>query len=245
MRLWLPSRGKFCGWMRRIAQQLLILTVIMPIRAQAEIMMVFLGLLPSGWISDTHNVTIRTDDGNGGLFDRLFTIDVERPLSGVNILPENPDISNNNRSDANSNKANNGVGQLISSFVGGSRSGQLQAFYGESSLDQIILENVTMTLQSSIADINIGSNNIINTPVIIEANLEILNINKDAQTTNNYTRMVDFLKITSEFSEDDSDENTQDLLGDFIDNIINNQFETIQNYNEQRIARLMDALSTR
>lgn len=195
-------------------------------------------------VQDTHNVVIRTEDGNGGLFDRTFTIDVTRQ-SGVNILPDNPDITNNSdHSDGSNEGNNNGLGQLIGNFVNGSRSGQLQAFYGEKGLGQIILENVTMTLQSSIAGINIGSNN----SVIIEATLEAQNTPTDDKEANQYTRMVEFLKITSEFSDDDilNDINTKakNSYDNFIDDgPIVDQFDTIKNYNDQRLARIMSALS--
>ena len=93
------------------------------------------------------DITIQTDDGNGGTFDQIFTIDVERVDDGNVRLPADPNFSDVGRGllEDDRNISDSDRSPLIQNFVNGSGFDG-NAYYGETSLGQIIRENITFEI---------------------------------------------------------------------------------------------------
>jgi hypothetical protein len=202
-------------------------------------------------IADSHSVMIRTSDGNGGVMDRTFTINVEEFIdTTVTGGPTDPNFKGDIKSRLleEERDRSNETRSILSNFLSGKESQQLSGFYGEASLGQIIRQNTTFTIQDMLnaKQANIKSDSI----------FEQLNTNtSDTDVTNEdavrFTKMADFLKSTMEFGGEDNNarldetaEETRTKNNEEKPSIktIDVELENILSYHEQRAKRLHDAL---
>ncbi len=196
-----------------------------------------------------HTVTIRTDDNNGGTFDQTFTINVEKVDNFV-PLPSNPNFGDVGRGEEDNRDLSGQPNRapLIQNFVSGNG---INAFYGEGNLGQIIRENTTFDIQSFLNDVDANAND--------TNSFNFSNLESDGTDTplsiddaeNNYTRMVDFLKSTQDFAGEDAvdspdkkDNKNPDDVDLVVSSItsIDQEFDNIITYHEQRAEKLLEAL---
>jgi hypothetical protein len=188
----------------------------------------------------TVDLIIQTDDGNGGTFDQMFTIDVERVDDGNVSIPNDPNFGGIGRGLLEERKIfESDSSPLIQNFVNGDGN----AYYGETSLGQIIRENTTFEI-ASLLD---GEQSQSSPPLFTDLTpSEIQGADDElSQRQSQYTRMVDFLKSTEEFSGEESDTTNDD---ETINNdrtpiqTVEDQFDNILTYHEQRAINLVKAL---
>ena len=196
-----------------------------------------------------HTVTIRTDDNNGGTFDQTFTINVERVDNFV-APPSNPNFGDVGRGELDKRDfGGDSRSPLIQSFVTGDGT---NAFYGEGNLGQIIRQNTTLDIRSTLDRIEGNSankNGLIGAVFGDNGEQAIQQSTDDNGRQSHYTRMVDFLKSTQEFLDElptdnnrnsDNEESDEESILPIID--INQEFDNILTYQQDRIAHLMEAL---
>jgi hypothetical protein len=191
----------------------------------------------------TVDLMIQTDDGNGGTFDQMFTIDVERVDDGNVSIPNDPNFGGVGRGLLEKDRIfESDSTPLIQNFVNGSGFDG-NAYYGETSLGQIIRENTTFEI-ASLLDGNTSQQP---SNILFEATETNAQIPESelSETQSHYTRMVDFLKSTEAFSGDGTNnDNPQDSNEEINLDIktIEDQFDNILTYHEQRAINLVKAL---
>jgi hypothetical protein len=203
--------------------------------------------------AEFHTVTIRTDDGAGGTFDRMLTIDVERALDGV-ITPTDGNFGSVDRGllDKDPVFEDQGPESLIQNFVSGNESSRINAYYGVNNLGQLIRQNTTFNIQDMLSE---TKSNVEGSLPNYQKEIGGINIepNKSEITPsadNHYTRMVDFLRSTQDFGDDtplaemkDNEPAESDEQKTSIKNI-EDEFDDVVTYHQQRINQLMEALQS-
>lgn len=186
-------------------------------------------------LAASHNVTIQTNDNNGGTFDRTFTIDVlaERSDFVPQISIENfGDVGRGleeERRIFSSEKSQS----IINNFI--MEKSSANAFYGEGGIGEIIRQNTQFNndfefndnLMSTIDLLPEGENN------------EVPVQNEDLKNTQRFTRMVDFLRTSNDFSPN---EGNDDVKIEMAVTSIDETFDNITVYHQARAAQILKAL---
>jgi VCBS repeat-containing protein len=197
--------------------------------------------------AESHSVTVQTDDGNGGIFEQEFTIEVERADDGVNVLPDAPDFGESSGRLLEEDRIIDSQSQssLLDNLL--NNNALSNAFYGSDGLPQILrqaMQSITPTINQD-GSFGFSFNNDTNTEEAIEnTNEQLIDDN-----STNFTRLVDFLKMTENFNgEELSQENVMNETTDTDDGTIvtflniQDQFDNVLTYHQQRAQSLLDAL---
>ena len=193
----------------------------------------------------TVDLVIQTDDGNGGIFDRILTIDVERVDDGNVRIPTDPNFGDVGRGLLEEERGNDDgdSSPIIQNFINGSPFDG-NAYYGETKLSQIIRENTTFEIASLLN--NNPSQQAINHLVEAESFQAPISEDVSQETQGHYTRMVDFLKSTEEFSGEETPIDAKDQQDNAEKDLkitgIEDEFDNMLNYHEQRAQNLIKAL---
>ena len=202
--------------------------------------------------AEFHTVTIRTDDNAGGTFDRMFTIDVERASDAV-ITPTDGNFGDVDRGLLEKDPVFEDTGRdaLIQNFVGG-ESSRNNAYYGANNLGQLIRENTTFSVQDMLSDTNtdVGGSLPNHQDEIGTIDIAQDKLDKTLPAGDRYTKMVDFLRSTQDFGDDtplaemeDNKPAEDDKDKTSIKNI-EDEFDDVLTYHQQRINQLMEALQS-
>ncbi len=202
--------------------------------------------------AEFHTVTIRTDDNTGGTFDRTFTIDVERALDGV-TAPTDGNFGDVDRGLLDKDPVFDDTSHesLIQNFVAGEAS-KSNAYYGANNLGQLIRENTTFSIQDMLSETNtdVGGGSPNHQTEIDKVNISQDRLDKTLPVSDRYTKMVDFLRSTQDFGDDKplaEVENNKPAEDDKDKTSIKNiedEFDNVLTYHEQRINQLMEALQS-
>lgn len=200
--------------------------------------------------ANTHSVTIRAFDGTG-FMDSTFTINVEQFTEAVITSPD--DGGADTPKQTTKKPTSSDFGRNFHNFTFGDESARISSFYGEANLGQIIRQNTTFEIQNFL---NENSDNQFGLQTLFTSGSDLEGANSEnrntelSQSSERYTRMVDFLRNTNEFSDNsvegetvetssgETDSETPDLS---IRNIEQN-FDDILAYHEQRANKLRDVL---
>lgn len=191
-----------------------------------------------------HNVMIRADDGNGGTFDQMFTINV-LDVNESNFIA--PDTGTNIVSGSvtalieEDDRIQDLSVPLLQDSIFGDDLSRLSAFYGDG-FGQILRENTTVEVHDMI---NNQDPVIQNDPV--QKVLETEEGNEKAETApeaENFTTMRQMLESMAQFDDaeksgngEGDDEESQDEFYNLYE-----QFDDVLTYHEQRKGKIREAL---
>lgn len=213
----------------------------------------------------SHVIRIQTDDGNGGTFERDFTVniqDVREFTLRQNILPE----AKNNTGPKGfagikieeDRRLKPAQDTLIHSFANGQAQDQANAFYGRENVNQIIRENTTFEISqlldtqtrvesssetASTADNFVipdslnGQGNDLNNNDLLKGDIQIPTIREVLEALQ--TEQDDQISLNNDGRG--SIENTFNYSRQ--DNPLYDQFENVLSYHEKRKNELIEALS--
>jgi hypothetical protein len=202
-----------------------------------------------------HSVTIRTDDGNGGTFDKVFVIDIEDASElTLNTMPQ--DRPNAPRDGYVSHKIEEDRGYntngLIQSFITGNVSDQINAFYGSNGIGQIIRSNTTFEMQNMLdnrSDFVVFDSNLSIQVDETTENIAQNNQNADIDTLPQGKTVRDILSALKEMSAENdqkiarnSDSNAQDDTETAAYRDLYDEFEDTLTYQQRRQTELREAL---
>ena len=192
----------------------------------------------------THSVIIRADDGNGGTIDRTMTINV-RDLNETPFIALDQDNTNRNDNNAfaieEERRNLRNTSGIMQAFLSGNKFMQMDAFYGENAVNQILRENTTSEIYNMINNNNNGFETGSSAELIEDETLFENDNNTLTQDTDNdrYTNMREMFKMIETYddlqSEDDSNHEFQNLY---------TQFEDVLTYQEKRMEKLRQALQS-
>ena len=202
--------------------------------------------------AEFHTVTIRTDDNAGGTFDRMFTIEVERASDAV-ITPTDGNFGSVDRGllDKYPVFEDTGRDALIQNFVGG-ESSRSNAYYGANNLGQLIRENTTFSVQDMLSGTNtdVGGSLPNHQDEIGTIDIAQDKLDKTLPAGDRYTKMVDFLRSTQDFGDDtplaevENNKPVDDNKDKTSIKNIEDEFNDVLTYHQQRINQLMEALQS-
>ena len=208
----------------------------------------------------SHSVTIRTDDGNGGTFDRIFTLSVddESELT-LNTFPNDPTpnsgdgylgikIEEEGRRDI-------GDSTLIHNLLSSDPATQMSAFYTEYDFMQILRQNTTFEIQGLLAqnDNTISFDPSLTDALLPEDNFGTANSNEELQENDlqrgedsNVERLRAILEQLNDYDNDQIGGTDQDSDSLKISRKespdLYDIFEETMYYHELRQQRLKEAL---
>ncbi len=195
--------------------------------------------------AETHSITIRSDDGNGGTIDQIITIDISdlNETSFVPLLGNKAPISGFDGFVVEEDKRlKPQTESLIQASLSGNEFMQLNAFYGEEGITQILREKTTLEIQGMPKGQNIPEPNNplqeISTPEADQAPNE-----NDGALQEKYTNIREILKSLEQFAEEESEEETagEEDSGKEYHNLYS-QFEDVLSYHEQCKEKIRTAL---
>ncbi|HCK32354.1 MAG TPA: hypothetical protein DHW10_02310, partial [Rhodospirillaceae bacterium] len=208
----------------------------------------------------SHSITIRTDDGNGGTFDRIFTLNVddESELT-LNTLPNDPTPNSGDGylgiKIEEEGLREIGDNTLIHNLLSGDPAMQMGAFYTEYDFMQILRQNTTFEIQALLAQSSdtISFDPSLANTLLPEDAFGDTNTNEPLQENdlqrgedNNVERLRTILEQLNDYDNDQLDSTNQDSDGLKISRKENpdlyDMFEETMHYHELRQQRLKDAL---
>jgi hypothetical protein len=202
--------------------------------------------------SAAHSLMIRADDGNGGMVDRMITINIrdinENPfvapssptfIGGSSIVIEEESIFDRLRGKS-----------LIQASFSGDEFAMLNAAYGEGGLGQILQENTTFRIREINNDTPVGENS---DPVKDAAQSKDQGeSDQGTSESSDFTNMRHLLKTLEQYNDeeiasdeakdgDDDHRSSEEKINDKFYNL-DDAFEDVLTYHEQRKAKLREAL---
>jgi VCBS repeat-containing protein len=195
-------------------------------------------------------IIIRTNDGNGGIFDRQVTIQigdqmdtsVPNPDAGIPTIPVKPSVGKDS-----------GFGEASSSLIRSTllqgEVGQLSAFYGLGEFLQILREKTTFEIRETLANAKSKIVSIFGESQSLGDIVNAEGISSDEPYADHYTRLQQALEFLGQMEKSDGIA-TQDAI-EVAENVptqdnefnpLSRQFVDILTYHEQREAHLRKAL---
>jgi hypothetical protein len=203
--------------------------------------------------NQTFSIVIRTDDGNGGILDRTFLIQVGDVMDTYVPPPTSPGPTPSVRPDAALDEKIKAPSLLRASLSGG-EFGQMDAFYGMGNFHQILRENMTYEVRELMDKDNLDAVQLeTSTGFDMPAdNAEEKDV--EASPQDRFTNLRHALKFFEQISSQDDPEKAQALADQKVErekiisarqlpeSSIDRQFVDVLTYHEQRQARLREAL---
>lgn len=202
--------------------------------------------------NQSFSIVIRTDDGNGGTFDKNFIIYVDDVLDTSTtppaITPPTPTEAPTQVESLPERALTNLVQQSSS------ETGQFLSFYGGDGFRQILREDISFKIKEimGLPTENIVqelANSLFVLPSLYDlAQLDIVDQEEEIQSVSNYTNIRQALEFLQDMAgTDDADHTLRDIKDEaraeqLPENTIDRQFVDVLTYHEQRAARLREAL---
>lgn len=203
--------------------------------------------------NQTFSIVIRTDDGNGGILDRTFLIQVGDVMDTYVPPPSYPGPTPSAPPEAAIDDDIKAPSLLRASLSGG-EFGQMDAFYGMGGFHQILRENMVyevrdLSAKDALDDLALSS----------ETGIEVVEGEAQAQgdqavQQDRFTNLRHALKFFEQIKNQDDPEKAQAIADEkaerekiatarnLPDSSIDRQFVDVLTYHEQRQARLREAL---
>ncbi|HOO50135.1 MAG TPA: cadherin domain-containing protein, partial [Alphaproteobacteria bacterium] len=204
------------------------------------------------------NLVVRTDDGNGGTFDKVIRIVIRDELD--TFVPRQTEDSKSFEGNSSTQEAQDFGGHsrsIILDTMNGGETGQQHAFYGSKSAFQIIRENTTFRIREWLgflsqrqSEDNSSEDNASETLKLQEGDQELSREQRDFESR--YTNIRNALEAIEKFKETDpvSDLAQMEKLTEQSDlkeidsgfEFLDKEFVDVMTYHEQKQERLRKAL---
>ena len=197
-------------------------------------------------------IIIRTNDGNGGIYDRTVTISIGNEGDTFSPSPSTgipkPQESLQSTSGYHTAFPEWQESLVRASLIGGEE-GQISAFYGLGELAQIVRENTTFEIRSFLGSLKTTIIDMFSFTRAYAGEHSIDNLNRDEISSDHYTKLKQALEFVSQIENSDGilpSESSTDLVQHHVEdkefNPLHRQFVDIMTYHEQRQAHLRKAL---